>query len=55
MTDTTCGGAGCNCEAGPSGYCSEHCASQGEHSPDDTSAQQCGCGHADCEAPATAA
>lgn len=50
MTDATCAGEGCTCEAGPSGYCSEYCASQQEQAPDDTSPKGCGCGHSDCEA-----
>lgn len=50
MTEsTTCGGEGCTCEAGPSGYCSDHCARRRENAPGDTSSQQCGCGHSDCE------
>jgi hypothetical protein len=55
MAEEICGGKGCSCKAGPSGFCSEHCATQGERDPSDTSAQQCGCGHPDCEADVAAA
>jgi hypothetical protein len=52
MADEICGGKGCTCKAGENGYCSEHCAKQGERDPADVSAQQCGCGHGECEADA---
>ncbi len=53
MTDATCGGAGCDCETGENGFCSEHCKDHAE--ADGHVAEACQCGHANCSAAAPAA
>lgn len=49
MTEETCAHEGCTCKAGENGYCSDYCASHGDHKAGDTSAHECACGHSDCE------
>jgi hypothetical protein len=50
MTDATCGGAGCTCNAGENGFCSEYCKDHAESAGH--VAETCQCGHDDCDASA---
>jgi hypothetical protein len=53
-----CGHEGCTCEAREDGYCSDYCAQPAvagsAEAADDHEGHACHCGHAVCEASATA-
>lgn len=52
MAEQVCGHEGCTCGAREDGYCSDYCA--GRDGTPESHANDCGCGHSECQPPTKA-